>query len=713
MYRTGDLARWMADGNIEFIGRIDHQVKIRGFRIELGEIENQLLKMENIREVAVVDRQDKEGNKYLCAYIACDKEMTVPELREGLRKELPGYMIPAYFMQIEKMPLTLNGKLDRKSLPEPDGEINTGVEYVAPRNEIEEKLVKAWSEVLGLERIGIDDDFFTLGGDSIKAIRMISKLREYGYETGIRSIMRDRTIRVIRTGINKLEISTVEQSEIVGMVGLTPIQIAVFKNKLEVPNHFNQSIILESKERIKQESLIKALTAIVEHHDILRAVYKDDVLIIRPISKNRLYGFKYYDFSDVKEEEILYRKIDENANEMQSSINLSTGPLMKVGVFCTANKDYLFISIHHLVVDGVSWRIILEDLSKGYLASKENKEIIFPAKTVSFKKWSETLRRYRESNDLKKEIVYWKDIEQKVKDSKMVSIENKVEHGIENLIVHLTSEQTNNLLYKAGRAYETEINDLLLTALFRAVNKVTGMKNVSVSMEGHGREPIGAYMAIDRTVGWFTSVYPVIINGIGETIAKDICEIKETLRKIPNHGIGYGVLRVLGDKVLDGIQPDITFNYLGEFVQENHTENFLLSNIPHGQDISEKNKLGTPITVNGTIVNKELNLTINYNKERFSKYFMKDLKRQYEKQLLDIIEHCIKVRKIENIEVTGLEMNDGDNNFDINQFIWSRFSLDSILKVISVDNQEYSILFITPFTPCPGIALKFCTASKS
>ena len=146
MYRTGDLARWLPDGNIEFIGRIDHQVKIRGFRIELGEIESQLLKHEEIKEAVVIDREDKDGNKYLCAYVVSNKEMTVIELREHLSKELPDYMVPAYFMQLEKIPLTPNGKIDRKALPEPDGDINTGVEYVAPRNEIEEKIVKIWSK---------------------------------------------------------------------------------------------------------------------------------------------------------------------------------------------------------------------------------------------------------------------------------------------------------------------------------------------------------------------------------------------------------------------------------------------------------------------------------------------------------------------------------------------------------------------------------------
>lgn len=178
MYKTGDLARWLPNGNIEFIGRIDHQVKIRGFRIELGEIESQLLKNKHIKEAIVIDKEDKQGNKYLCAYIVSDKEVNVSELRMVLSKELPDYMIPAYFMKIEKMPLTPNGKIDRNALPEPDGNINTGVEYVVPRNEIEEKLVKVWSEVLGVGKIGIDDDFFALGGHSLNMLQVIQKVYE-------------------------------------------------------------------------------------------------------------------------------------------------------------------------------------------------------------------------------------------------------------------------------------------------------------------------------------------------------------------------------------------------------------------------------------------------------------------------------------------------------------------------------------------------------
>ncbi|MDP4147320.1 MAG: amino acid adenylation domain-containing protein, partial [Bacillota bacterium] len=204
LYKTGDLARWLPDGNIEFIGRIDHQVKIRGFRIELGEIESQLLKHEEIKEAVVIDRADKEGNKHLCAYVVSDKEITVTELREHLAKELPDYMIPAYFIQLENIPLTPNGKINRKALPEPEGEINIGVEYAAPRNEVEEKIVKVWSEILGVEKIGIDDNFFVLGGHSIKALDLASKLNGLNISLKVSEVYTYPTIRKI-TDFIKLE----------------------------------------------------------------------------------------------------------------------------------------------------------------------------------------------------------------------------------------------------------------------------------------------------------------------------------------------------------------------------------------------------------------------------------------------------------------------------------------------------------------------------
>ncbi|TKH08520.1 non-ribosomal peptide synthetase, partial [Bacillus wiedmannii] len=239
-------------------------------------------------------------------------------------------------------------------------------------------------------------------------------------------------------------------------------------------------------------------------------------------------------------------------------------PLVKVVLFRTKEKDYLLISMHHLVVDGVSWRIIIEDLNKGYTLSKQGNEVILPRKTMSFKLWSEALNKYRESESLKKEIPYWQKVERLVKESKLPTNQLGEKYLPRELVMHLSESETSYLLYQAGRVYNTEINDLLLTAVCRAVNKLDGKETVALNLEGHGREMLDQDMVIDRTVGWFTSVYPVAVTGIGDSITNDIQKTKEALSSIPNKGLGYGVLKALGENVLENVTPDITFNYLGE-----------------------------------------------------------------------------------------------------------------------------------------------------
>ncbi|KOP70464.1 hypothetical protein AMS59_19725, partial [Lysinibacillus sp. FJAT-14745] len=687
IYRTGDLVRWMEDGNIEYLGRIDQQVKIRGFRIELGEIENKLRELNSIQDAAVIVREEN-GDKYLSGYVVGTDELDIRTVKEQLSESLPEYMIPAHLMKLESLPVTVNGKLDKRALPKPT---ITGIkeDYTAPRDEIESCIVEAFQEVLGAERIGIDDSFFELGGDSIKAIRIVSKLREHGYGIDVRTIMQSRTVQAIRKEISEAKAMTAEQGEVTGIVELTPIQKDFFASQLAKPNHFNQTFMLESKEKINKESLQKALIAIVNQHDMIRAIYINGEQHIRPVGENNMFDLSIYDFTNIENKDELYSTINRKSNEIQGSIDLSTGPLFKVGMFQTTEKDYLMLCIHHLVVDGVSWRIILEDLKRGYYAAKENNEIILPSKTMSFQKWSEALLRYREQPALTREIPFWKETEQMVKLSRLQPIKSGDEYEIQNMEIRLTKEQTNQLLYKAGRAYNTEINDLLLTALFRAVNQLNGQEIVSVSMEGHGREPIGEPTVIDRTVGWFTSVYPIAVRNIGKSIRDDIYNTKETLKRVPNRGIGYGVLKELGDKVLEGEIPDITFNYLGEFTQEDSTDDLVLSDIPHGEDVSEENRFGTPISMNGAITNKELHMVITYDQSKYSKNFVAELQRIFKQQLEEIIDYCVKARETERQELT-----DSDSSIELTQFIWSKFGVDSILKTIQVENTLYSILFV-------------------
>jgi len=682
IYRTGDLGCWLSSGDIEFLGRIDDQVKIRGFRIEMVEIENRLREIDGIND-AVLIVKTREEDKLLCAYIITNQKLDVTTIKERLRNHLPDYMIPAHIIALEKFPVTKNGKIDKEKLPEP--QIIGLEEYKRPRNNKEECIVSVFEEILGAGRVGINDNFFELGGDSIKAIRMISRLREYGYESNVRTIMQGKTVRAIGEALEKIEILEIEQEPVVGEVNLTPIQKQFFEINLKDPDYFNQSFMYESSEALEVAGLNKALSAIVTHHDMLRAKYQEGKQVIRSVDEEQLYALICFDFKDIINKEQLLKLINEKGDEVQASLNLLAGPLLKAVLFKTIEKDFLLICIHHLVIDGISWRIVTEDLNKSYTAAKANREIVFPPKTMSYKNWSKALNRYRENWELKSEIEYWKRIEEKVLLSKLALIGKKGAEGLSHTKILLSEQLTKNLLVQSGRAYHTEINDILLTALLRAVQKVSGNEAVSVYLEGHGREPISEPTVIDRTIGWFTSIFPVAVCGLGKTIKNDIRKIKEVLRRIPNHGIGYGVIKYLGEDVLVGTEPDITFNYLGDFGKESSSHEIKISSIEHGQEVSPYNRFGSPISIDGVITNKELRLVITFDTQKCSLSFINRLKIELERELMKVITHCINLKVPEHTAS------------DYGELVWS----DSEFKQIEAEIKEknYQIKRIYPMTP--------------
>ena len=289
MYRTGDLARWLPGGNIEFLGRIDHQVKIRGFRIELGEIESQILKLGAVKEAVVLAKEDALGDKYLCAYTVSGEEISTSELRKHLSVELPDYMIPSYFVQLESMPLTLNGKLDRKALPEPEGE--AGAEYVAPRNSTEEILVQIWSEILGRERVGIYDNFFELGGHSLKATVMISRVhKELSVELPLKELFKVPTI----LGISEYLLSAKESM----YAGIEPVVEKAYYEAssaqkrmwlLQQFDHestgYNMPGILILDGKLDKHRLEEAFSNLIKRHESLRTMFGtvNDIIIQRVV----------------------------------------------------------------------------------------------------------------------------------------------------------------------------------------------------------------------------------------------------------------------------------------------------------------------------------------------------------------------------------------------------------------------------------------------
>ncbi|WP_195576720.1 non-ribosomal peptide synthetase [Paenibacillus sp. 1001270B_150601_E10] len=694
MYRTGDLVRWTEDGQLEYLVRMDQQIKLRGYRIELGEVESRIREMDGVKDAAVIVRQ--ENGPSLCAYIVAAHGLDESVIKGQLAERLPSYMIPAHFIKLEQLPLTNNGKLDKKALPAP--EAASMEEYTAPRDRIEYALAEVFQDILGAVRVGIDDSFYDLGGDSIKAIRMVSKLREHGYDFSVRAIMQGKTIRSIRKSMNHSPIVSVDQREVTGMARLTPIQVDFFSDSLAVPAHFNQSFMIETAQRLELPSLERALDAVIIHHDMLRAVYPADIQTVRAINEGLKHDLIYVDLTDMKDSQQLLERIETEASKLQQSMDLFYGPLMKAGIFHTDACDYLMICVHHLVVDGISWRILLEDVHKVYHAVRQGKDIILPPKTTSYKDWGDALVRYRESESLHREIPYWQGIEQLVEQSKLNLTAQSGESGIGEIDISFTSEQTMNLLYKGGRAYQTEINDLLLTALCRAVHAVTEQQTIAVNMEGHGREPIDENVAIDRTVGWFTSIYPVAVCGIGKSIREDIQSTKNRLRQIPNRGMGYGVLKAYGEYVLNGIKPDITFNYLGEFGQESSLEGWMISDAPRGSDIAEANHFGTPISFNGMVSSGVLRMMVSYDKRICDERVITALAATFKKELTEIISHCLEVAPNDHVSIGGMEPDWTDHNFELPVFVWYVWNEDSLLKTIQCEEKLYEVLFVNHLT---------------
>ncbi len=672
-YKTGDLGRWLPDGNIEFIGRIDNQIKIRGYRIELGEIESHLAKHKDMHAVVVSARETD-----LCVYFAAGVKLSAAHLREYLTKYLPAYMIPAYFMQLETIPLTPGGKIDKKALPGPG--IGTAAEnYEAPRGYVEEKLLDVWQEVLGYRGIGINDNFFEIGGDSIKAIQVAARLRTHGLGLGINQLFLNSTIKTLSKTVTRIERS-IPQEIVEGQVELTPIQHWFFRSDCNCKEHFNQAVVLYRAQGFAEDSLKRVLTKIAIHHDALRMVYEINEKGIIQVNRGingKLFDFEVMDFSGNKTD--IEKNIAVEVDRVQQGIDLKTGPLMKTVLFKTSQGDHLLMVIHHLVVDGVSWRILLEDLAAGYTRAIRGEEIKFPEKTDSFRHWARELTGYARNDSENKgrgvlnELEYWQAVHDEMAQAEPLPANRETGRNLqknkflETLEVILEQEDTECLLRKANWTYNTEINDILLTGLGLALREWVGVEKVCINLEGHGREPVIEGVDISRTVGWFTAQYPVVLDMQRfQDLSYAVKNVKETLRRVPNKGINYGILKYLVSilppaargsfekppldpaKLFTKSDPDVSFNYLGQvdLVPEDR-DLFGFSWINSGQNVSPEWENRYALDINGILKNGRLYLSIGFNKYRFRKEQVRELAERYKFHLVQVIRHCAAREKKE------------------------------------------------------------------
>jgi iturin family lipopeptide synthetase C len=686
-YRTGDLARWLPDGNIEFIGRIDDQVKIRGFRIQLGEIENHLLNNDDIKEAIVIEKQttaQRDSNReespgYLCAYFVSDKKLKTAELRDYLSEKLPTYMLPSYFVQLETVPLTVHGKIDKKSLPDPTEGIDTGVQYHPPTNENQQILVEVWKNVLGVDKIGIDDNYFALGGDSINAIQIAARLQKFKLTLESNYLFEYPTIRELSKYLKSME-QIVEQGLIEGEARLTPIQKWFFEKKFSEMHHFNQAVMLHRLEGFNEEILKKVFNKLTQHHDVLRMSFEIHGNEIRQVNRGLEGPLIEMAVFDLLERKCAYQEIiEEKCNQIHNSMNLRKGPLVKLGLFKTIKRDYLLITIHHLVIDGISWRILFEDFFSFYKQleegiSPENMEI--PLKSTSYKEWAEKLYEYSNSQELLAELEYWQRVEEM---ALLPMFKSKVTHkgklkDCRNSSFELTGEDTEKLLKEVNKAYNTEINDILLTAFSIAAADWTGAEKVSIHLEGHGREDIIKGIDITRTIGWFTSLYPVLLDMKNRhDLSAVIKNTKETLRRIPRKGIGYGILRYLTKKEhKQGMEfhsnPGIGFNYLGQFDEDTNNELFQAADFSPGNSISLNSEQSYTLYIIGMISGGKLRMSVRYVTGEYREEEIQEFVNGFKKNLQEIIEHCVGKEETEltiSDFTTPIEEEEGEAVFDI------------------------------------------------
>ncbi|NLU93274.1 non-ribosomal peptide synthetase [Chitinophaga sp. Ak27] len=640
LYKTGDIGAWLPDGNICFHGRKDSQVKLSGFRIELGEIEHILGAHPAVKEAAVLLQGNGNNSAFLCAYITTYENVSADALKEYLQQQLPAYMLPAVFVSIADFPRLINGKIDRKELK--TFFLDEARDKADPQSEVELVMAKVWKKLFGKAEIGIHDNFFRLGGDSIKAIQLSSRLLNENLNVSIKDIFNYPTISGLAMQAVKIT-QTASQDIVEGMIPLTPLQKHFFSLLKNYRHHFNQAVMLLLRTPVTTEDLLIIARKLQIHHDSLRMVFQPDDNGILQENKGADYPVSVTTY-DLTEEEN-YEEVSRNiADRIQASINLTTGPLMKMALLKRKDGDRLLIVIHHMVTDGVSWRILLEDLDLLLEQQTAKLPLSLPYKTDSFKTWVNRLSIYTAGAAFETACVYWRNNSEAVapflvKDCP--SGTNRVK-DVRQVTFTLNSSETRSLLTQAGRSFGANTPELLLAALMLAVNKGFGFTTLKVDLEGHGREMALDGVNITRTVGWFTSIYPVVLEMPEEDgYPAAIVHNKTLLRRIPNNGFDYALFADNGRL----FSAPLVFNYLGQFDTDISTKHFKMAGESTGRPIAPDANRSHPFEMVAVVDDKQLSVSIYYSGSQYYREKIDLLMTCYKESLTALIACCEGLNK--------------------------------------------------------------------
>ncbi|HYS40875.1 MAG TPA: condensation domain-containing protein, partial [Pseudonocardiaceae bacterium] len=618
VYRTGDVVRWTDEGNLDYLGRADDQVKVRGHRIELGEIEAALLRQPGVCAAAAAVRHDR-----LVGYVV----PATPDhaaLRSALREVLPDYLVPTAFVTLDALPTTPSGKIDRQALPEPE---ITATARVAPRTPVERQLAEVWSQVLGVFPIGVEDNFFGLGGDSILSIQIVSRARAAGLRLTSKDIFLHQTIAELAPLVGTAAEPVPVRAPITGPAPLTPIQRWFFDTYGPL-GHYTMSMQVELAADADPNLLRAALAAVVTHHDALRLRFHDDRQDAGHVETADL--LRWHDLAGVADRDAA---MDHAARATQSGMDVRTGPLLRALLFTfePGERPRLLLVCHHLVVDGVSWRVLFEDLDTARQQLAASQPVRLPPATTGYREWAHRLAEHVRDGGLAEDRDYWTGLS--ACDVPVDRAGRNTFGTAETVTTRLDRAATDALLRTVPDKYRTQVNDVLLAALARVLARWTGRDAVLIGLEGHGREDVLDDVDLSRTVGWFTTEFPLALHLPSTSDIGDLLKsVKEQLRAVPHRGLSYGALRYLGEEDTAAPDAQISFNYHGQWNGD------WLPGI--GADQAPDIERGYLLDVTGVVADGELELGWTYSTAVHDESTVRRVADEVVAELRAIVEHC-------------------------------------------------------------------------
>ena len=654
IYCTGDIGRWNEKGYIEFLGRKDNQVKIRGFRVEMKEIESVVCKA-NVRE-CLVDVREKDGNKFLVLFYVGD--ISQSDLNGYIKENLPEYMRPSYLIRLDGMVLNVNGKIDYETirkidLSEISYAVNNSNTLEEPENELQKIMCEVWQEVLGVDKVGITDNYYDLGGDSIKAISISGKLYQNRIDVSAADVLTTRNIKAL----SKIADTIANDKEIQnGKYELSPIQNWFFEHVKEDWNHFNQSVILELKKRITMKQIIDAWEILRNHHELLNAYFDCENDVRHMVIDTKASTTEFVEIALEGEAQFI---ISQEAEKCQRALDIEKGPLCRIVLFSGETQQYLLIVMHHLIVDNVSWRILINDFY-GVLVGKKGKSGVWN-KTASYLEWIRDIDKYVNSVFEPTDITG-------VNDKFMGNTQKTCMSGQMHMIKKsLDEKSTAHLISDIHQRYHTKVQDILIAAFVCATKKCSEENTISIQMESYGRENDYSKLNVSETIGWFTSIYPVEIAIAGDDYGKQIVEVKDRMNQVQNHGIGYNAY-YYGKKANNRTQDNcfVSFNFLGTFEDDLQNELFKASEYSSGNEVTDC-YIRCSLDINAEVKNGCLEVRMDYGNDLYSKDQMQVLIDNFFVEIVEIINHCMSSQESfttsSDYSVEGLDANSMDDIF--------------------------------------------------